>query len=105
MLADVTVDEVISIMQTDKGTSKAELRDALIWYGIKTATKTRMKYTEGAKLPECSILSVKLPEYGHWSLYYKGKFYDPEFGVLDKLPEQAKLNHFWEVMITSNPTK
>lgn len=103
MLADVSMNEVISVMQTDKGTSMSELRDALIWYGIKTATKARTKYTEGMELPECCILSVKLPGYGHWSLYYKGKFYDPEFGLVDKLPEQAKLNHFWKVVITSNP--
>jgi hypothetical protein len=39
-----------------------------------------------------------LPNYGHWSLYYKGKYYDPEFGVLEKLPEQAKLRYYWEVV-------
>jgi len=99
MLADVSVDEVISVMQNDKGTSTPEIRDALKYYGLKTATKARLKYTEGAKLPECCILSVLLPGYRHWSLYYKGKYYDPEFGVLDKLPDQAKLRYYWEVII------
>lgn len=99
MLADVSVDEVISIMQTDKDTSTSYLRDALKWYGIKTTTKTRIKYTEGAELPACCILSVTLPEYGHWSLYYKGKFYDPEFGILDELPKNARLVSYWEIII------
>jgi len=99
MLAGVSVDEVIGVMQTDQGTSTPEIRDALKWYGLKTATKTRIKYTPGMVLPDCCILSILLPGYGHWSLYYKGKFYDPEFGVLDKLPEQAKLRYYWEVVI------
>ena len=99
MLAGVSVDEVIDIMQTDQGTSTPEIRDALKWYGLKTATKTRLKYNPGTALPDCCILSVLLPGYGHWSLYYNGKYYDPEFGVLDKLPEQAKLRYYWEVAL------
>lgn len=98
MLAGVSVDNVIDIMQTDKGTSISMIRDALKWYGLKTTTKTRLKYTPGIPLPDCCILSLRLPGYGHWSLYYKGKYYDPEFGVSDKLPKQAKLCYFWEVV-------
>ena len=99
MLAGVSVDEVVSVMQNDKGTSTQELRNALKWYGIKTATNARLKYLGEIKLPDCCILSIMLPGYGHWSLYYNGKYYDPEFGVLDKLPEQAKLRYYWEVII------
>ena len=98
MLADVSVDEVIAVMQNDKGTSTAEIRDALKYYGLKTATKARLRYTEGTELPKCCILSVLLPGYGHWSLYYQGKYYDPEFGVSDKLLEQAKLRYYWEIV-------
>ena len=99
MLAGVSVDEVVSVMQNDKGTSTPELRDALKYYGLKTATKARLKYTAETELPDCCILSIMLPGYGHWSLYYQGKYYDPEFGLLDKLPEQAKLRYYWEVVI------
>lgn len=97
MLADVSIEEVIKVMDNDKGTPLSMMRDTLKYYGIKTTTKTRMKYTEDDVLPDCCILSVKLPGYGHWSLYYKGKFYDPEFGILTKLPEQAKLCSYWEI--------
>ena len=99
MLAGVSVDEVISVMQNDKGTSTQELRNALKWYGLKTATNARLKYAEDTKLPDCCILSIMLPDYGHWSLFYKGKYYDPEFGVSDKLPEHAKLRYYWEVVV------
>ena len=42
MLANVSVDEVIKLMNNDKGTSKKEIADALKHYGIKQA-KTMTK--------------------------------------------------------------
>lgn len=97
MLADVSVDEVIAVMENDKGTGIPMMRDALRYYGLKTTTNARVKYIEESTLPECCIFSVRLPEYGHWSLYYKGKFYDPEFGILDELPKNARLVSYWEI--------
>jgi hypothetical protein len=96
MLAGVKVDEVVDILQNDKGISDAELKTALKWYGLKLAVNKRTKY-EGGELPECAILGVKLPGYGHWSLYYMCKFYDPEFGVSDELHENAVLRFYYEV--------
>jgi len=98
MLADVSVDEVIDVMGTDKGTSVQEVNDALAYYGIKHA-KTRKKYIDGTVLPDLCILSLKLPGYGHWSLYYNGIFYDPEFGVLKECPKNAKLCYYWELYV------
>ena len=98
MLANVSVEEVVEVMLNDKGTSVAEVSNALKYYGFKTKKKTRTKYTEGTTLPDCCVLSVRLPTYGHWSLYYKGKYYDPEFGVLDDLPKNAKLISYWEIL-------
>ena len=96
MLAKVSVDEVIDVIGHDKGTSVSELDNALTWYGIKHGKRKRC--TEDTILPDICILSLKLPGYGHWSLYYKGKYYDPEFGVIKKCPPNAKLNHYWEIM-------
>ncbi len=99
MLAGVSVDEVINVMQNDKGTPTNLMSDALHYYGLQTATKTRIKYITGTPLPDCCILSLLLPGYGHWSLYYKGTFYDPEFGVSTSLPPNAKLRYYWEVLL------
>jgi RimJ/RimL family protein N-acetyltransferase len=96
MLAKVSVDEVIDVIGHDKGTSVAEIGNALTWYGIKHGK--RQQCTEDAILPDICILSLKLPGYGHWSLYYKGKYYDPEFGVSNECPPNAQLNHYWEIM-------
>jgi len=99
MLANVSVDEVIEVMQNDKGTPTPLMRYALKYYGLQTVTNARLKYTAQTILPDCCILSLQLPGYGHWSLYFKGKYYDPEFGISDKLPEQAKLRYYWEIQI------
>ncbi len=99
MLANVSVDEIISVMEHDKGAGIPMMKETLKYYGLKTATKTRVKYIEGAFLPECCILSVQLSGYGHWSLYYKGKFYDPEFGILNELPINATLVSYWEIIV------
>ena len=97
MLADVPVYDVVAVMQNEKGASTPDMRAALMHYGIRTAK--RIPYTDGAALPECCILSLKLPGYGHWSLYYKGQFFDPEFGMMTEIPAQAKLRYVWEVII------
>lgn len=94
--ANVSVDEVINVMETDKGTSVQAIKDALMYYGIKY-TKLRKKYIADMVLPDLCILSLQLPGYGHWSLYYKGVFYDPEFGVLNQCPQSAKLCYYWEI--------
>ena len=57
-----------------------------------------MKYNDGDVLPERCILSLKMPAYGHWLLYDKGKFYDPEFGVSDRLPDKEMLRDYWEIV-------
>jgi len=84
-------------MQNDKGTGTPLMKEALEYYGIRA--KSRVRYTNAAKLPECCILSLKLPTYGHWSLYYKGKYYDPEFGESNELPQNAKLVAYIEILV------
>jgi len=96
MLAGVSVDEVITLMANDKGTSVTEIDSALFYYGIKNGKK-RVSVTKDTTLPDICILSVKLPKYGHWSLYFKGKYYDPEFGEINELPENAVLKYYWEI--------
>ena len=65
MLANVSVDEVIEVMQNDKGTGKKELAAALGHFGI-PCSKTMTKADNNTKLPDTCILKVLLPKYGHW---------------------------------------
>jgi hypothetical protein len=88
-------------MQNDKGTEVVEIRDALRWYGLKTATRARQKYTAETVLPDCCIISMAIPGDLHWSLYYKGKFYDPQYGVFDSYPQGQgfEIFYYWEIII------
>jgi RimJ/RimL family protein N-acetyltransferase len=96
MLANVSVDEVIKIMGTDKGTGHTHIRKALNYYGIRYAP---INYSPdpNASLPELCMIVFELPEYRHWSLYYKGVFYDPEFGIIYEYPPNALLINVWEI--------
>ena len=99
MLADVTVEEVISVMQNDKGTGKKDIEKALNYYGISQA-KTMTKADNSSVLPQVCILKVLLPGYSHWILYYDGKYYDPEFGLMEELYSKAKIQSYLEIFVT-----
>ena len=98
MLADVTIEEVVSVMQTDKGTGKKDIEKALSYYGISQA-KTMIKADNSSVLPKVCILKVLLPGYSHWILYYDGKYYDPEFGLMEELYHKAKIQSYLEIFV------
>lgn len=50
-------------------------------------------------LPNICVLDLELPSYSHWSLYFNGKYYDPEFGILDKCTENSTIKRFLEIDI------
>ncbi len=96
MLTGVPVDEVIKVIGTDKGTNKQDLKKALDYYGIRYASKST-KYDLNIPLPDLCIIRMKPPDYGHWGIYYNGVYYDPEFGVLNECPANAKIFQVWEI--------
>ena len=96
MLASASVDEVIDIMGTDKGTNLEHIKTALEYYGIKHE-KSLTKYKEGITLPNICILELQLPKYKHWTLYFNGKYYDPEFGILDECTQDSVKLRFLKI--------
>lgn len=98
MLAGVTVEEVVSVMNNDKGTGKKDIERALNHYGIRQA-KTMTKADNSSVLPKVCILKVLLPKYGHWILYYDGKYYDPEFELMDELYHKARIQSYLEIFV------
>ncbi len=98
MLAGVTVEEVVSVMNNDKGTGKKDIERALNYYGINQA-KTMTKADNTTVLPKACILKVLLPQYGHWILYYDGKYYDPEFGLTEELYPKARIQSYLEIFV------
>ena len=101
MLAGVTVEEVVSVMQNDKGTGKKDIEKALNYYGIEQA-KMMTKADNFSVLPKVCILKVLLPKYSHWILYYDGKYYDPEFGLMEELYHKARIQSYLEIFVDEN---
>ena len=74
MIAGVSVDDVIRVMDNDQATGKTDI-----------------------ELPPVCILNVLLPRYSPWVLYYHGKYYDPEFGLTEELYCKAKIQSYLEL--------
>ena len=98
MIANVSVNEVIQVMNNDKATGKKDIEKALEHYGIAQA-KTMTKADNGTPLPSACILKVLVSGYSHWILYYHGKYYDPEFGLMDELYSRAKIQSYLELFV------
>lgn len=99
MLAGVDVEEVIKIMRTKGSTSIGQIIEALDHYGIKHAESNKRISKRTPHYSEVSILTVHMPEYSHWVLYFKGKFYDPEFGVLEECHPDGKITSYLEIYL------
>jgi len=95
MLCGVTVDEVIDITGTYRETDLKQMFSALQHYGIEF-DRIRKVAKEKSDLPTIALLSLETPRCWHWSLYYKGVFYDPEHGVLEDFPVSDR-RFYWEI--------
>jgi hypothetical protein len=96
-----SVDEVIRIIGTDKGTNKQDLKKALDYYGICYAPKST-KYDPNTPLPDLCVIRTTVEKaanlkYGHWGIYYNGVYYDPEFGVSTECHGSVKIFQVWEI--------
>ena len=95
MLSGKGVEEIISVVGTERETTLKQMLYALEYYGIEYK-KERFQVSEKGQLPEICILSLQTPKCWHWSLYYKGKFLDPEYGVLNDFPPSDR-RYYWEI--------
>ena len=95
MLTDKTVAEIIEIVGTDRETTLKQMLSVLDTLSIKYIPN-RIEIKEGNTLPEICILSLETPRCWHWSLYFKGVFYDPEDGILKDLPISDR-KYYWEI--------
>lgn len=93
MLSDVSVEEIISVVGTERETTLKQMFSCLTYYGIKYS-RERVEIKEKESLPDVCILSLETPKCWHWSLYFKGTFYDPEYGVLDDFPPSNRRYYF-----------
>ena len=85
MLSGESVESIIKICGTDRETTLKQMFLSLDRLGI-SYRRERIEIGEKGSLPEICILSLETPHCWHWSLYFCGTFYDPEYGILSDFP-------------------
>lgn len=95
MLCGKDVAEINRIVGTERETDLKQMFLCLEIHGIKI-DKTRRPVADKSELPEIALLSLETPKCWHWSLYYKGIFYDPEHGVLNDFPKTFR-RYYWKI--------
>ena len=95
MLSGEDVENVIKLVGTDRETKLKDMFSALEHYGIEYE-RQRKEAKEKSDLADICILSLETPKCWHWSLYFKGTFYDPEYGVLSDFPPSNR-RYFFEI--------
>ncbi|MBQ8204144.1 MAG: hypothetical protein IJZ75_07715 [Clostridia bacterium] len=95
MLSGVSVSEIVKMLANDRETSLKDMKTALKNLGI-VFDEQRKEVKGKNQLPSIAILSLQTPRCWHWSLYFKGVFYDPEYGILDDFPPSDR-RYYWEI--------
>lgn len=95
MLTGNDVQKVIEEVGTERETTLLQMRNFLESKGI-SMDKCRKPVSDKNELPQFAVLSLETPKCWHWSLYADGRFYDPEYGVLEDFPPSAR-RYYWEV--------
>jgi hypothetical protein len=98
MITGKDIQEVIRDMKTSGPTSIGQLIEALDFYGIKHADRNKRISKKNPVPFDYSILTVHMNAgYTHWVLLYQGKYYDPEFGLLDECYPEGRITSFFEI--------
>ena len=95
MISEKTIEEVIKDMKKSAPTSIGQLIEALDFYGITHAERNTRISKKNPFPHEFSILTVHTNNgYTHWTLQYDGKYYDPEFGLIEGEYTYGKITSF-----------
>ena len=95
MLSGVDVFDIIRLAKTERETTLSDMKRLFSELDIK-CSEVRVQVTKKESLPDIALLSLETPKCWHWSLYFKGRFYDPEYGVLDDFPPSNR-RYYWEI--------
>lgn len=95
MLSGIDVNEIFDLVKTENETTLKDMKLALDVLGISYKNE-KIAVSEKNELPRVAILSLETPKCWHWSLYFDGLFYDPEYGVLENFPPSNR-RYFWEI--------
>lgn len=95
MLSGIDVFKIIDMAGTERETTLNDMKRLLKMLDINLC-ENRVQITEKEQLPQYALLSLETPKCWHWSLFFDGKFYDPEYGVLERFPPSNR-RYYWEI--------
>ncbi|MDL2301802.1 DUF1905 domain-containing protein [Lachnospiraceae bacterium OttesenSCG-928-D06] len=99
MLAGVTIEDVMEVTDCREWqATMGRVISALNYYGIDHSDT--IIYTEGrdAKLPKCCIMMEKMGRFCHYLVYFDGKYYDSNLGVIEEY-DMGKLLGYLEIRL------
>ena len=95
MITGKDIEAVIKDMKTSGPTSIGQLIEILDFYGVKHGERNTRVSKKNPVPHEYSILTVHTNQgYTHWALLYDGKYYDPEFGIIEGEYPHGKITSF-----------
>ena len=101
MLAGITLDEAINIMHCGEWQATMNrIINALNYFGIDHSED--IIYTNekpGITLPKCCVVMEKMGRYSHYLIYFDGKGYDPNLGVINNY-DVTKVKGYMEVYVS-----
>lgn len=97
MLSGCDVSEIFDLVKTENETTLNDMKSALMRLEI-PFDENRVPVKDKCDLPPVAVLSLETPKCWHWSLFFKGKFYDPEYGILDDFPPSSR-RYFWKILL------
>ncbi len=95
MVMGIDVKKTVELCDTENETDLKTMIRVLRDNGI-SVSKERQAVSIKDELPSVALLSLETPKCWHWSLYAYGKFYDPEYGLIDDFPPSRR-RYFWEL--------
>ncbi len=96
MVTGKSVGEIVSLLNNERETTLKEMLFVLKSNGFNCSNE-RNPVNKKEELPRLCFLSLETPKCWHWSLYFEGTFYDPEYGVLCDFPPSNR-RYYWEII-------
>jgi len=100
MLAGITLEEAINTMHCGEWQATMDkIVNALNYYGIDHSEE--IIYTGGREdvtLPECCVIMEKMGRFSHYLVYFQGKGYDSNLGVVQQY-DVTKIKGYMEVYL------
>ncbi len=99
MLAGVTIPEVCTVMGCREWqATMGMVISGLNYYGINHSDVIVFTEGEEVTLPKCAVLMEKMGRFCHYLVYFDGKYYDPNDGVMTDF-DKSKLLGYLEIKL------